>query len=137
MPVANETEVVDDLRSDPAVQAFLQDLEPVADVDPVADQSPSSQSTTDRAGLTDRSIGSAALESTLDSTIESSLLGMPAGSATLSALPGGPAIDLPVEVRSQVDVYLTDGHEVAAVRLICDEMGCGILDAMRTVRTLT
>jgi len=40
------------------------------------------------------------------------------------------------EVEARVLALLSDGHEVAAVRLICDETNCGLLDAMRTVQTL-
>jgi hypothetical protein len=88
-------------------------------------------------GMAERYVGSAALESTLDSTIESSLLGVPAGPVTMAALPGGTALDLPRELEAQVVALLADGHEVAAVRLLCDELECTLLEAMRTVQTLS
>jgi hypothetical protein len=87
-----------------------------------------------------RDIGSAALESTLDSSIESSLFGAPSGSAltttTLSTSLGGRPVALPSEIETRVLALLTDGHDVAAVRLICDELNCGLLDAMSTLHAL-
>ncbi len=138
----NAGAVVDALRADPDVRAVLSDIDASAEAlaggDPTAGEEvadPTSSSLV--AAPPERYVGSAALESTLDSTIESSLMGLPAGSSVLSVLPGGPGLDLTDDVRSQVEVFVTDGHEVAAVRLICDEMGCGILEAMNTVRSLS
>ena len=84
----------------------------------------------------ERYVGSAALESTLDSSIESSLLGLPSepSTTTLSTSLVGQPVELPREVEARVLALLSDGHEVAAVRLICDETNCGLLDAMRTVQ---
>jgi hypothetical protein len=118
-----------DLRDDPDVQAFLPAVENPVDSDPAADALSS--------GPTERYIGSAALESTLDSTIESSLLGVPAGPSTMASLPRGPVLSVPAELESVVMGLLDDGHEVAAVRLLCDELDCGILESMRTVRSLS
>ena len=84
----------------------------------------------------DRYVGSAALESTLDSTIESSLFGATGGALTSSVLPGAAGLTLPVELEAQVRVYLDARHEVAAVRLVCDELDVGILDALRAVRSV-
>ncbi len=85
----------------------------------------------------ERYIGSAALESTLDSTIESSLLGVPTGPVSAALLPGASALELPTGLRGQVITFLTDGHEVAAVQLLCDELGCSILEAVQTVRSVS
>lgn len=84
----------------------------------------------------ERYVGSAALESTLDSTIESSLFGVAGGSLTSSVLPGAAGPTLPVELEAQVRAYLDARHEVAAVRLVCDELDVGILDALRAVRSV-
>lgn len=84
----------------------------------------------------DRYVGSAALESTLDSTIESSLFGATGGALSSSVLPGAAGLTLPVELEAQVRIYLDARHEVAAVRLVCDELDVGILDALRAVRSV-
>lgn len=117
-----------DLREDPAIRPFLPAIDEPVSSEPAARVLVSPP--------TERYVGSAALESTLDSTIESSLLGVPAGPLTLAALPGASPLSLPDAVEAQVLAFVSDGHEVAAVRLVCDEMGCGILEAMRTVRSL-
>ncbi|MFY9915084.1 MAG: hypothetical protein WAK18_10480, partial [Nocardioidaceae bacterium] len=85
----------------------------------------------------DRYVGSAALESTLDSTIESSLLGVPSGPVTAALLPGASVLELPSQLRGQVITFMADGHEVAAVQLVCDELGCSILEAVQTVRSVS
>ncbi len=83
----------------------------------------------------DRSdIGSAALESTLDSTIESSLFGSSPGPITVSVLPGAATERLPTEIEAAVAAFMEAGQEVAAVRFLCDELGMGILDALRAAR---
>jgi len=81
-----------------------------------------------------RYVGSAALESTLDSTIESSLFGARDTSVTSALLPGSRSVTLPDALESQVRALMLDGHEVAAVRLVCDELDLGILDAVRATR---
>lgn len=81
-------------------------------------------------------VGSAALESTLDSTIESSLFGVTTGPLASSVLPGTPGPTLSGELEAQVRAYLNARHEVAAVRLVCDELDVGILDALRAVRSV-
>lgn len=86
------------------------------------------------ASTSERYIGSAALESTLDSTIESSLMGMPLGPITMAALPGAAAVSLPEQLEADVIALMDEGHEVAAVRLVCDEMDVGILESVRSVR---
>ncbi len=83
----------------------------------------------------DRSdIGSAALESTLDSTIESSLFGLSPGPTTRSVLPGAATVRLPAEIKGTVVTFMAAGQEVAAVRFLCDELDVGIFDALRTAR---
>ena len=131
-PVEAARELIDDLRDDPQIRAFLPDL----DTSPSAVSDPTSQVLS--APPTERYVGSAALESTLDSTIESSLLGVASdpSTTTLSTSLGGQSVELPPEIETRVLAFLSDGHEVAAVRLICDELDCGLLDAMRTVQTL-
>jgi hypothetical protein len=136
---------VTDLPDDPHVRQFLPDpdlsgesAEPAepAELAESADPATSVLSAPTPA----RDIGSAALESTLDSSIESSLFGAPSESAltttTLSTSLGGQAVTLPSEIETRVLALLTDGHDVAAVRLICDELNCGLLDAMRTMDEL-
>lgn len=83
----------------------------------------------------ERYVGSAALESTLDSTIESSLMG--SDKAPVAAvMPGVQAVQLPAELDAQVHTLMRDRHEVAAVRLVCDTMDVGIIDALHTVRSV-
>jgi hypothetical protein len=83
----------------------------------------------------DRSdIGSAALESTLDSTIESSLFGAAPGPVTQSLLPGAATEQLPPEIQAAVVAFMAAGQEVAAVRFLCDELDMAIFDALRTAR---
>jgi len=79
-------------------------------------------------------IGSAALESTLDSTIESSLFGSSPGPITVSVLPGAATQRLPAEIEAAVAAFMEAGQEVGAVRFLCDELGLGILDALRAAR---
>jgi hypothetical protein len=131
-PVEAARELIDDLRDDPQIRAFLPDV----DTPPTEVSDPTSQALS--APPTERYVGSAALESTLDSTIESSLLGVPSdpSTTTLSTSLGGQTVELPQEIETRVLAFLSDGHEVAAVRLICDELNCGLLDAMRTVQSL-
>jgi hypothetical protein len=45
-------------------------------------------------------------------------------------------LDLPPELASEARSLMERKQEVAAVRLVCDTMGVGILDAQRTVRAL-
>ena len=55
-----------------------------------------------------------------------------------AALRRGPqVIDLPPELADEVRDLMGRRQEVAAVRLVCDSMGVGILDAQRTIRSLT
>ncbi len=136
---------------DPIVQLEVEEVDVVGPGDEVEvagygsiPDSPSSAPTRSlRAGSTaseptrDRYVGSAALESTLDSTIESSLLGVPSGPVTAALLPGASVVELPSRLRGQVITFLTDGHEVAAVQLLCDELGCSILEAVQTVRSVS
>jgi hypothetical protein len=44
-------------------------------------------------------------------------------------------ISLPVEVADLVRFHLRNGHEVEAVRLVCDRMNVGLLEATKTVRS--
>ncbi len=85
----------------------------------------------------DRSeIGSAALESTLDSSIESSLFGATRTPPPLPLLAGASTVRLPADIHSAVMKFLDLGQEVAAVSLVRDKLDVDILDAMRTVREL-
>ena len=129
-PIEAAQELIADLRDDPQVRPLLPDLDPPP---PLATEPTSSVLST---APPERYVGSAALESTLDSSIESSLLGLPSelSTTTLSTSLVGQPVELPQEVEARVLALLSDGHEVAAVRLICDETNCGLLDAMRTVQ---
>ncbi|HYJ68574.1 MAG TPA: hypothetical protein VEX15_13040 [Nocardioidaceae bacterium] len=51
-------------------------------------------------------------------------------------LRGPQVVELPPELADEVRDLMSRRREVAAVRLICDSMGVGILDAQRTVRSL-
>jgi hypothetical protein len=55
--------------------------------------------------------------------------------ATSQVLSGVAAVSLPVEVVEQVRFHLRNGHEVEAVRLVCDTMNVGLLEATKTVRS--
>jgi hypothetical protein len=71
------------------------------------------------------------IDTTLSTSLTSSLFG---GQGSVA---GGPqTIALPPDLRLQVLDLVGQGYEVAAVRLVCDEMGVGILDAHTTVRSL-
>lgn len=135
-PVEAARELIDDLRDDPRDDPQIRAVLPDLGTSPSAVSDPTSQVLS--APPTERYVGSAALESTLDSTIESSLLGVASdpSTMTLSTSLGGQSVELPPEIETRVLAFMSDGHEVAAVRLICDELDCGLLDAMRTVRAL-
>jgi len=45
-------------------------------------------------------------------------------------------VELPPELEAEAIDLMKRHQEVAAVRLICDTIGVGILDAQRTVRSL-
>ena len=74
---------------------------------------------------------SSSLDTTLSTSLTSSIIGQ-AGSITA----GPQTVDLPPDVRQQVLDLMAQGHEVTAVRLVCDEMNVGILDAHKTVRSV-
>ena len=73
---------------------------------------------------------SSSLDTTLSTSLTSSIIGQP-GSITA----GPQTVELPPDVRQQVLDLMAQGHEVTAVRLVCDEMNVGILDAHKTVRS--
>ena len=52
-----------------------------------------------------------------------------------AAFGGIEVIPLPDEVAEQVRYHLRNGHEVEAVRLVCDTMNVGLLEATKTVRS--
>jgi hypothetical protein len=67
----------------------------------------------------------------------------PAAAPALSAAPDDTASDdteeptpltLPAGLEAQVRELMDSGFEAGAVRLICDELGVGILDAQQTAR---
>jgi hypothetical protein len=53
-----------------------------------------------------------------------------------ATLRGPRVIELPPELEAEAAELMRRHQEVAAVRLVCDSMGVGILDAQRTVRSL-
>ncbi len=62
---------------------------------------------------------------------------VPGEAARPAALHSAPQqLELPAELRARVLELMEQNYEVGAVRLVCDEMGVGILDAQKTVRTL-
>ncbi len=75
------------------------------------------------------------LPSSLDTTLSTSLTSSVIGQQG-SVLAGPQALALPPDLRQQVLDLMDQGYEVAAVRLVCDEMDVGILDAHTTVRSL-
>lgn len=62
---------------------------------------------------------------------------LPGEAARPAALHSAPQqLELPAELRARALELMEQNYEVGAVRLVCDEMGVGILDAQKTVRTL-
>ena len=53
-----------------------------------------------------------------------------------ATLRGPRVIELPPALEAEAVELMRRHQEVAAVRLVCDSMGVGILDAQRTVRSL-
>ena len=122
-PIEAAQELIADLRDDPQVRPFLPDLDPH-----LPRRQPNRRRACCRQRRPSRYVGSAALESTLDSLDRRA-----ACSASPSALEHhdrcptslvGQPVELPPEVEARVLALLSDGHEVAAVRLICDETNC-------------
>jgi hypothetical protein len=74
---------------------------------------------------------SSSLDTTLSTSLTSSVIGEPGSVAA-----GPQTVALPSDLSRQVIELMGQGHEVAAVRLVCDEMDVGILDAQKTVRSL-
>lgn len=74
------------------------------------------------------------LASSLDSSM-SSTLGTPLADDH-PVLAGPRVIELPADLQRRAMEYMDQNYEVMAVRLVCDEMHVGILDAQKTVRTL-
>ncbi|HSS68222.1 MAG TPA: hypothetical protein VLK34_06690, partial [Nocardioidaceae bacterium] len=70
------------------------------------------------------------LDTTLSTSLTSSIIGEPG-----SIVAGPQTVALPPDIRQQVLDLMALGHEVMAVRLVCDEMDVGILDAQKTVRS--
>lgn len=54
----------------------------------------------------------------------------------IATIRGPRVLDLPPELEAEALDLMRRRQEVAAVRLVCDSMGVGILDAQRTVRSL-
>lgn len=50
--------------------------------------------------------------------------------------PGPKVVPLPGDLEVRVMEFMRQGHEVGAVRLLCDELDIGIIDARHTARTL-
>jgi hypothetical protein len=74
---------------------------------------------------------SSSLDTTLSTSLTSSLIGQPGSIAD-----GPKAVAVPAGLRQQVLDLMNQGSEVMAVRLVCDEMNVGILDAHKTVRSI-
>lgn len=75
------------------------------------------------------------LITSLSSSLSSSLTDSPPRTGTTSAFGEVDVISLPGEVVAQVRFHLRNGHEVEAVRLVCDTMNVGLLEATKTVRS--
>ena len=74
---------------------------------------------------------SSSLDTTLSTSLSSSVIGEPGSVAA-----GPQTVALTPDLRQQVLDLMDQGYEVMAVRLVCDEMDVGILDAHKTVRSL-
>ena len=75
------------------------------------------------------------LMTSLSSSLSSSLTDSPPRMTTTSAFGQVAVISLPVEVAERVQFHLRNGHEVEAVRVVCDTMNVGLLEATKTVRS--
>lgn len=65
------------------------------------------------------------------------IVGIDEGEELIAATLRGPqVVELPPELEAEAIDLMKRHQEVAAVRLICDTIGVGILDAQRTVRSL-
>lgn len=73
--------------------------------------------------------------SSLDSSLSSSLADT-GHDAEHQMLSGPRVVELPPDLQRRAMEYMNQNYEVMAVRLVCDEMHVGILDAQKTVRTL-
>ena len=58
------------------------------------------------------------------------------GEAEFAPIRDPQVLDLPADLEAEARSLMERKQEVAAVRLVCDSMGVGILDAQRTVRSL-
>jgi hypothetical protein len=75
------------------------------------------------------------LMTSLSSSLSTSLTDSPPRMPTSPVLSGIAVISLPVDIADRVRFHLRNGHEVEAVRLVCDRMNVGLLEATKTVRS--
>jgi hypothetical protein len=74
---------------------------------------------------------SSSLDTTLSTSLTSSVIGEPGSIAA-----GPQTVALTPDLQQRVLDLMNQGYEVMAVRLVCDEMDVGILEAHKTVRSL-
>jgi hypothetical protein len=75
------------------------------------------------------------LMTSLSSSLSSSLMDAPPRAASTAAFADIAVVSLPYDVAEQVRIHLRNGHEVEAVRVVCDTMNVGLLEATKTVRS--
>ena len=79
------------------------------------------------------SAAESAADSALDTTLDGAIPVIDEGQASPLAV-GPQVVPLTPALREQVVELMRQNYEVMAVRLLCDELGVGILDAQQTVR---
>jgi len=75
------------------------------------------------------------LMTSLSSSLTTSLTDTPPRMTKSTAFAEIAVVSLPVEVAERVRFHLRNGHEVEAVRAVCDTMNVGLLEATKTVRS--
>jgi len=75
------------------------------------------------------------LMTSLSSSLSSSLTDSPPKPETSAVFGEVSVVALPNEVADLVRFHLRKGHEVEAVRVVCDTMDVGLLEATKTVRS--
>ncbi len=75
------------------------------------------------------------LMTSLSSSLSSSLTDSSPKPETSAVFGGVAVVALPTEVAELVRFHLRNGHEVEAVRVVCDTMDVGLLEATKTIRS--
>jgi hypothetical protein len=112
--------VVVDVAVDPAPLSAYPLDDPTSDAEAASSPTPSRH----------RYELSSSLDTTLSTSLSSSVIG-----ESGSVVAGPQVLSMSDELRARVLELMDQGYEVMAVRLVCDEMDAGILEAQKTVRS--